>query len=902
MQKKVQMKKKIHLPERWTLSSKEKNIRIPLRIPGDNCTALLRAKLLPDPYYSDNEKLWRWVGETDWQMSTQFSLRKEDLRAAVLHLCLSFVDCYATVYVNEKKIGKTSNAFSSYRFNCKSCVREGTNTLRLDFASPVKEALSRAKKLKFPMPNGYNYRNVPETKHMNLLRKPQCHGGWDWGITLMVSGIYNPVYIEPLTQGHMVSLTHKQRHKREGKKVTVHVDACLSYDALRAGKMRFTARLGGAGSAGAGAVGGAGSAGGVGNLGGAGAVDGAGSAGGNLGGEQKEKVVDLRKGTNEIRLSFVLVDPSLWWPAGYGEQPLYELSVQDDEGHSITQKIGLRELVLLNKKDALGSSFEIRVNDMRIFCKGANWIPCDALPERQSEEKYRNLLCAAKKANMNMLRVWGGGQYERDCFYRICDEEGILVWHDLMFACSLYPSEAWFLKEVCEELEYQIPRLQHHPCIALWCGDNEMVGALSWYDEAKQFPQRYLANYTIFNRALATSCKSLDDSRTFWPSSPSNGGIDFDGSWQDDKSGDMHFWEVWHSGASFEEYKSVRPRFCSEFGFQSFPSIQTIRSFADRSQFNVSSPAMEHHQKNEMGNSIIVEMFLRYFRMPNNFANQVYLSQVQQSLAISLAVEYWRSTMPTCLGTLFWQLNDNWPVSSWSSIEYNGRWKLLHYVMARSYSPVLVTTRFDSERDRLSLFAVNDTAKKMHCTVHLRLWQLRKQPYRCVYTKKLQAELAPSSSRNILECMLKELTKESYRDCFCSVDYQVREQGDKGSRSVSVDAVVGNKKSHSVVADGGGSKVQFFEKYKCYDLPIDTIHAVVQNITPYECSIELSSRVPVFFLMLDCKMEGQFSDNCINLLPSVSRKLRFSSGGAKPIDAKKLEKALSFVHLASSYR
>ncbi len=312
---------------------------------------------------------------------------------------------------------------------------------------------------------------------------------------------------------------------------------------------------------------------------------------------------------------------------------------------------------------------------------------------RQKESVYRRLIDDARKANINMLRIWGGGQYEKDVFYEICDELGILLWHDLMFACSLYPSINWFLREVANEIAYQIPRLQHHPCIALWCGDNEVIGALQWYEESKKNRDKYVANYLRLNDFVGSKCKEYDPTRVFWPSSPCSGSMDFSDNWHDDRSGDIHYWDVWHGGKSFEAYYDVTPRFCSEFGFQSFPVLPTVAQYAEKSQWNITAAHMKHHQKNKRGNSIMLEMCSRYFRMPESFEQHLYISQVQQACAMQIGIEYWRTMRPVCMGTLYWQLNDNWPGASWSSIDYTGRWKLLHYQLKKSFEPVLLTLR-----------------------------------------------------------------------------------------------------------------------------------------------------------------------------------------------------------------
>lgn len=380
--------------------------------------------------------------------------------------------------------------------------------------------------------------------------------------------------------------------------------------------------------------------------------------------------------TNRIEID----NPPLWWPNGEGPQNFYTFTV-DVNGERITRRIGLRKLEVLNERDAIGLSLVFRVNNRRIFAKGANWIPCDALERRQTPERYRDLLESAAAANMNMVRVWGGGQYEKDVFYETCDELGLLVWHDMMCACAVYPADERFLGEIEAELSHQLRRLKDHASIALWCGDNECLGATRWFPETTAEPEFYRAAWMKRSRLQGELVAKFDPQRTYWPSSPCCGPGDFGNAWKDDSKGDMHQWDVWHENYPFERYYDYKPRFCSEFGYQSFPSPEVAATFSDGAGAD-----FEWHQKNEGGNDRIRSTMLRYFGAPKDFESELLLSQFSQALAIKTAVEAWRGSMPRCMGTLYWQLNDNWPVASWSSLEYGGKWKPLHYVAKRFFA------------------------------------------------------------------------------------------------------------------------------------------------------------------------------------------------------------------------
>ena len=419
---------------------------------------------------------------------------------------------------------------------------------------------------------------------------------------------------------------------------------------------------------------------------------------------------DLSDGTT-VTNRLEIDNPPLWWPNGAGEQKFYTFTV-DVNGEPVTKRVGLRKLEVLNEKDETGLSLVFKVNNRRLFMKGANWIPCDALERRQTPERYRNLLDSAARANMNMIRVWGGGQFEKDCFYDACDELGLLVWHDMMCACAAYPAEREFLDEIKGELAHQLRRLRDHASIALWCGDNECLGAINWYDETRADPDFYRNAWMARQKVQEAAARRYDPTRIYWPSSPCCGPGDFGDAWKDDSKGDMHQWDVWHENYPFERYYDYKPRFCSEFGYQSFPSPEVAATFS-----NGRGDDFEWHQKNDGGNARIRSTMLRYFGAAKDFGSELMLSQFQQAMAIKMAVEAWRSEMPRCMGTLYWQLNDNWPVASWSSIEYGGKWKPLHYAAQRIYAPLAVVGKPDGR-----IVAINDSPDDLTGELTVEYW------------------------------------------------------------------------------------------------------------------------------------------------------------------------------------
>ena len=645
----------------WTLHDASGAPIAPCPIPGDIHSALIAAGRIADPMIGVNEADVQWVHEAEWEIRRAFAVPAEALAGKWPVLDLEFVDTVAEVTVNGTAVASLDSSFIRHRIDLSGAVRPGENAIAIRFRSATKEATARAAKQPFPIPYIKNNR----VADLNMLRKAQCHGGWDWGPCLMVLGIYAEPKLRLFDDARIEHAVIDQDHHADG---SVTVTAHVALAALKDGAVPVVFTFG------------------------------------DREVEGEAMVTHVNGGA--IDLSLTIAEPALWWPAGYGDQPLYDAVVTIPSDRT-TKRIGLRRLRLINEPDAAGASMTFEINGVAVFAKGANWIPADALPSRITRERMARLLGEAVAANMNIIRVWGGGFYEFDAFYDLCDELGLLVWQDMMFACSQYPSTPEFLRQVDAEVRYQVKRLSSHACIAIWCGDNEVLGSLTWYDLSKENRDRYLVNYDRLNRTIEQAATESDPTRTFWPSSPCSGKLDYGDAWHDDSSGDMHFWSVWHENRDFEHYYDVKPRFCSEFGFQSFPTMHDIRRFAEESEWNAMSPVMEWHQRDPAGNGRIVETMTRYFRMPSGFGNFLYLSQLQQALAIETAVRFWRSLKPHTMGTIYWQLNDVWPAVSWSSLDHAIGWKTLHYHARRFFAPLALAARMDG--GRLNISAMNDS-------------------------------------------------------------------------------------------------------------------------------------------------------------------------------------------------
>ena len=644
----------------WMLSQDGGSVRVEMAVPGDAITALQAAGAIADPYWGRNEYATRWVAEADWTLQRRFVHA-----GGKTELVIDGLDTLAEVSLNGHVVLQAANAFRRWRVDVSDSLIAGENEISIRFPSAVAEAARRQAAQPFFVPYSSNNCPIP---HGNMLRKPACDFGWDWNIALASFGIWGEVKLEPMA-GRIADVVVSQVHQDGAAVVSVTV-LCERME------------------------------------------EGADVAASLCGVAAVAKV-----SAGKAHLTLWVENPVLWWPNGLGDAVLHDLVISCGVAKT-TRKIGLRDLALISEPDAAGRSFGFRVNGFDVFAKGANWIPADALSGRISQGAVRDLLISARDAHMNMIRIWGGGRYEPDWFYDLCSELGLMVWQDFMFACNLYPSTPEFLAEVAAEVRDVVRRLNHHACIAVWCGDNELIGALTWFPESRADRDRYLVSYDRLNRTIEQGLAEVLPGANWWPSSPSPGVLSFGDAWHDDSSGDMHFWSVWHEGRDFDHYRDVKPRFCSEFGFQSYPSMEAIRRFSGPEDFNIAAPVMESHQKNAGGNARIAETMFRYFRFPVDFENFVYLSQVQQGLAIKTAVTQWRGLKPHCQGTLIWQLNDTWPVCSWASLDHGGNWKLLHHMAAKFFAPLSVVAM--PEAGDIVLRGVNDRREPCHLTVTAR--------------------------------------------------------------------------------------------------------------------------------------------------------------------------------------
>lgn len=667
----------------------------PANVPGVVQTDLLQNRLIPDPFYQDNEFRLQWIGLTDWEYHTTFSVDPATLAHERVELVFDGLDTFADVYLNEQAVLQANNMFRRWRISAKPLLKTGPNTLRVVFHSAVETMLPYVRSLPYILPaistmNGGNELNIPTAPYT---RKAPYQYGWDWGPRFVTEGIWQPVRLETWDALRIESFhIHQQRVNAE----TATLAAELEVEASRPATVSVVFAHD--------------------SLSGAQTADGA-------------QTVQLDAGINQVAFPIHITAPKLWYPAGYGPQSRYHFSAVVRLGRETAAKAevktGLRTVELRRVPDQWGKSFTFVVNGIPVFVKGANVIPFDSFPPREKPDQHRTILQAARDAHMNMVREWGGGFYESDDFYDICDELGLLVWQEFSFGGDMVPGDVAFQENVRQEATQQIKRLRDHPSIAIWCGNNEVeTGWYHWADRqafkesiSPETRDRVWQDYIIlFADILKSAVTEYADPVPYWPSSSS---ANFEEIPDNDHNGDMHFWAVWHALAPAEDYLKQFPRFMTEFGFQSFPEMRTIRSFAKPDDLDIRSVVMQAHQKNKGGNERILSYMLREYREPKDFAAFVYLSQIQQAEIIKLGAEHLRRQRPRTMGVIYWQLNDCWPVASWSSIDYYNRWKALHYYARRFYDDVLISPH--AHEDKVDVYVVSDKLQPFSGKIHVRL-------------------------------------------------------------------------------------------------------------------------------------------------------------------------------------
>ena len=650
--------------ENWTFNKQNDSKKYKAEIPGTVHTDLFQNKLIPDPFFGANEKQLQWIENDTWEYETYFSLSKAEFQNQNIDLEFDGLDTYATVYLNGKVVLEADNMFRKWTISAKSDLNKDNNHLKIVFHSAVQKGNEEAKKLPY---------TLPENERI-FVRKAQYQFGWDWGPRFVTAGIWQKVQLKFWNSAKIENVRYDQKVLNENIAL---LDIILTIDVQKADKYQIYFG-------------------------------------------EKPYHFNLKKGINTVKIPVEFKNPILWWSNGLGvpHQYVFQFQLQNNNRKLEEKelKIGLRTIELIQQKDEKGTGFAFKLNGKMVYMKGANYIPPDSFLPRVKDSIYKSLVENARKANMNMLRVWGGGVYPDDAFFDACDEAGILVWQDFMFACAMYPGDKNFVENVKQEVIYQVNRLQNHPSLALWCGNNE--NDEGWHNWGWQKQHNYSAadstqiwnDYKkVFHEVIPNTLDSLvsKDKNVYWPSSPSIGW----GRKESMTQGDSHYWGVWWGKEPFEIYKTKVPRFMSEYGFQGMPNIETLRKVVSESDLNFNSEALKNHQKHPIGYETIREYMERDFVIPTKFEDYIYVSQLLQADGMKTAIEAHRRAKPYNMGSLYWQFNDCWPVTSWSSLDYYGNWKAFHFQAKRSFENVLISV--DEDKTNYIIYVINDELKSI---------------------------------------------------------------------------------------------------------------------------------------------------------------------------------------------
>ncbi|NOX47368.1 MAG: glycoside hydrolase family 2 protein [Chlorobi bacterium] len=788
---------RIGINKDWQFTQTGKENGLPAQVPGFVQTDLFKNHIIPDPYFGGNEKELQWISRSEWEYKTTFDIDKGLLKKEHLELVFEGIDTYAHIFLNGSQLLQTNNMFRKWEVDCKSLLIEGTNILEVHFAPSEKLDSIQAENQNIAFPDMRSY-----------TRKAPYQSGWDWAPRFVTMGIWKPVYLRCWKDARIENIRIKQDsivNDTAWITTVFEIESSKIQDCFLSIIDESTSDL------------------------------------------VNKARVRLEKGLNSFSVDFTISNPELWWTNGLGEPHLYQFGFMVQTNRSIDKKyknIGIRTLELVQQPDSIGESFYFNLNGMPVFMKGANYVPQDNFPAGISVSRYNRLIKSAVDANMNMLRVWGGGIYEDDLFYDLCDKNGILVWQDFMFACNLYPGDKDFTKNVKQETIEQVKRLRNHPSMALWCGNNEIDEAWhNWgwqkslgYSE-KDSTKLWNEYLNLFEKLLPHIVDSLTDETPYVPSSPKNG-------WGRKESlteGDMHYWGVWWGGEPFEMYEKKVGRFMSEYGFQGFPNMKTLFSCLDSTDLKLDSKALLNHQKHPKGMELIRDYMEREYFVPMKFEDYNYVSQLVQAYGIKKAIEAHRRAKPDCMGTLYWQLNDSWPGISWSGIDYFGRWKALHYFVKKAYQEYLIS--FEETNDSVQIFIVSDKLTDTDAELELSIISFDGEEY---WSGKQTVDILSNSSKVYFAKGINGFPKNNH-------------------------LLIANLISDEKIL---ASNIYYFVPPKELQLSRPNIQKeITKTKSGYTISLKTDKLAKNVFLSFDG--DGFFSDNYFDLLPGKEKEINF---------------------------
>lgn len=811
----------------WTFSRADSSAWLDASVPGTVHTDLLAAGVIEDPFYRDNELKLQWIDKKDWIYKTIIKVDDKELDKNRIEILFEGLDTYADVYLNDSKIISADNMFRTWRADVKQVLKSGDNELKVYFHSPIRVALAKYDSLSYQLPcfptNDQSYIGGLDGKMVNMHnRKTASHFGWDWGPRFVTSGIWKPAYLISWN-GAKIENIHYQQGKIDKEKAevlaVVELDAAADENVM----VKLSAK----------------------------------------GDKLAEQGFSLKKGLNVIELPVSIKNPELWYPAGSGAQPLYDMQMEISKDGQLldrnTQKIGLRTIRVVQQPDSVGASFYFEVNGRPIFAKGSNWIPGDNFLPRFRKPQYEKLMTDAVEANMNMIRIWGGGIYEDDAFYQVCDSLGILVWQDFMFACAMYPSDNAYLESVRAEAIDNVKRLRNHASLAIWCGNNEMTSGWhnwgwknrkSYTDENKK---EMWDGYTrMFFEMLPEIVNQYDSQRFYWASSPSSS---FTGI-QNNQSGDVHYWKYRGKKLPISVFRTEIGRFMSEYGFNCSATSKTVDKYTEEQDRDFLSPVYKGHVKSGEDPELTIYYMDTMYRGKTDFYSMIYISQLFQADALKFAIEQHRLNMPYCMGSLYWQLNDCWPCSSWSSVDYYGEWKASHYFVKKAFERTIVVADVNPESGMITTYGITDGDKVENVELSTTLIDFNGN---VLNGAKQTFTLGENTSTKITEGKIAELLgTNAPTDCLLTLELKV---------------------DGKVIAEN----IAFFCEYKDMKLPASDVKCKFATVKD-GIEVELTSDTFVRGVEIAVAGEGVFvNDNFFDLLPKQTKKV-FIKGDVAPKD------------------
>ena len=808
----------LRLDDGWQFSQTGKNQWYDAEVPGSVQRDLIRHGVLPDPYFGTNENVVQWPEKEDWDFKKSFTLSEEQLNHDDALLFFEGLDTHADVFLNGSRILQSQNMFVGHKISVKNLLRKGKNNLYIRFFSPITRMLPAAATAGFDYPAD-NDHGTPKLSVYS--RKAPYQFGWDWGMRLVQMGIWKPITLTFYDKARIDDFFVKQTSVTKEKAIIDNqieiysvepqpVDASITIEYGLKGESQKTV----------------------------------------------SKNIVLNPGKNVVSIPLQIDHPKRWMPVNWGKPYLYDFKAKLSFGNQTiaekTESVGLRKVQLIQKDDETGKSFYFEVNDIPLFAKGANYIPGEILRTQQDTAYYQRLFDNITSANMNFVRVWGGGTYEDDYFYRLADEKGILVWQDFIFGCTPYPSDDVFLQNVREEVIYNVKRLRNHASLAFWCGNNEIEEGLRyWGWDKRNTPETMELWKKGYDKTFRTLIPDLlsqyDGTRSYIHGSPYNSSW---GKIESFKSSDVHDWGLWHGRMPFEAMSDRLPRFASEFGFQSFPEMKTIRTFATEKDFDINSDVMKIHQKSGVGNVIIKQYMDMYFHEPKNFEDFVYLGLVMQGNGMEEAVEANRRSRPYCMGALYWQINDDWPVVSWSSIDYYNNWKAQHYRMRDVFAPLALGVKFAD--NKLNYYTMSDYLND-------------------VDNLKLTIQVIDFSKGVVKELKEKVNAKANSSQIVKSIDVSsLISESDKANTVI-----------HAWLSDAKGkivsTKDYFFYWPNKLNLPETKVNSkIVYADGKYTVTLSSSKLAKDVFIEIPV-LGARFTDNFIDLMPGEKRVIEITS-------------------------